>query len=84
MAKTKSEPVEKLDVEDTVLIDEAFTVDKARWGTWRSYSKDGKELITSLTEEHCIAATRFYLKGLQEGGFTEEGATYNGEVTGKL
>jgi hypothetical protein len=84
MTKTKNAPIETLDVEDTVLIDEAFTVDKARWGTYRSYDKEGKGLVTSLTEEHCIAATRFYLKSLQEGGFTEEGATYNGEVTGKL
>lgn len=83
MTKTETTPVQKLDVEDTVLIDEAFTVDKARWGTWRSYSKDGKELITSLTEDGCIQATRFYLKGLQEG-FTEQGETYNGEVAGKL
>jgi hypothetical protein len=83
MAKAKTAPVEKLDVEDTVLIDDCFTVDKARWGTWRSYSKDGKELITSLTEEGCIQATRWYLKAKQEG-FTGQGATYTGEVAGKL
>jgi hypothetical protein len=83
MTKTKSAPVEKFDVEDTVLIDEAFTVDKARWGTWRSYDKEGKGLVTSLTEDGCIQATRWYLKGLQEG-FTEQTGTYTGEVAGKL
>ena len=84
MTKTKFAPVEKLDVEDTVLIDGCFTVDKARWGTWRSYDKDGKELITSLTEEHCISATRFYLKGLQEGWDDHNTVEHEGSVGGKL
>jgi hypothetical protein len=84
MTKTKNAPIEKLDVEDTVLIDGCFTVDKARWGTYRSYDKEGKGLVTSLTEDGCIQATRWYLKARQEGGFTEKEATYNGEVAGKL
>ena len=84
MAKTKTTEVQKLDVDDTVLIDGCFTVDKARWGTWRSYDKDGKEIITSLTEEGCIQATRWYLKAKQDGAFTNEESTYTGEVGGKL
>lgn len=83
MTKIKKAEVQKLDVDDTVLIDGCFTVDKARWGTWRSFDKDGKEIITSLTEEQCIAATRWYLKALQEG-FTDDAPTYAGEVGGKL
>ena len=82
MAKTKTKEV-KLDAEHTVLIDGAFTVDKARWGTWRSYDHEGKELITSLTEEACIAATRCHLKWQQEG-FTDTATSYDGEVGGKL
>jgi len=74
---------ETLDTHDIVLIDEAFTVDKARYGTWHSYNSEGVALITSSSEELCINATRFYLKGLQEG-FTESDATYNGAVGGKL
>jgi hypothetical protein len=70
-------------VDHTVLIDEAFTVDKARWGTWRSFDKDGQAIITSLTEEQCIQATRWYLKSKQEG-FTEKATTYDGVVGGKL
>ena len=84
MAKTKTTEVQKLDVDDTVLIDGCFTVDKARWGTWRSYDREGKEIITSLTEEGCIQATRWYLKAKQDGGFTSEESTYTGEVGGKL
>jgi len=64
------------------LIDEAFHVKQSRWKTWTSYDKDGNSLITSLTEETCIAATRFYLKGKQEG-FSET-QTYSGKVDGKL
>jgi hypothetical protein len=63
-------------------IDEAFYVEKKRWGTYQSYDKDGKGLVTSLSEEQCISATRFYLKGRQEG-FTESEA-YEGVVAGKL
>jgi hypothetical protein len=83
MAKTKTVEVQKLDVDDTVLIDGCFTVDKARWGTWRSFDSEGKPIITSLTEEECIAATRWYLKQRQEG-FTEQVVTYDGVVGGKL
>ena len=64
------------------LIDEAFYVEKKRFGTYQSYDKEGKGLVTSLSEEQCISATRFYLKGRQEG-FTES-ATYAGQVSGKL
>jgi hypothetical protein len=48
------------------LIDNCFFVEKKKWGTWDSYDTDGKCIITSLTEENCIAATRFHLKMIQE------------------
>ena len=83
MAKTKTTEVQKLDVDDTHFIDGAFTVDKARWGTWRSFDRDGKEIITALTEENCVAATRWYLKQKQEG-FTDDAKTYDSVVGGKL
>jgi hypothetical protein len=66
--KSKTTKVQKLD--------EAFTVDKARWGTWRSFDKDGEGLVTSLTEENCFAATVFYLQVLKEK-FTDNATTYN-------
>ena len=65
------------------LIDDAFFVRKQKWGTYVSYSLEEKELITSLTEETCIAATRCYLKWKQEGD-TTGGTRYTGEVGGKL
>jgi hypothetical protein len=64
------------------LIDDCFYVEKRKWGTWASTDKEGKGLITSLTRENCIAATRFYLKGLQEG--FSEAKTHEGTVGGKL
>jgi hypothetical protein len=64
------------------LIDDCFLVDQHSWGTWQSYDQEGRELITSLTEESCIAATRCYLKQRQEG-FTEESTPYTESVPGK-
>ena len=65
------------------LIDECFYVEQKSYGLWDSTDLDGKGLITSLTEEQCILATRFYLKGKQEG-FPEPQKTHEGTVGGKL
>ena len=67
---------------DHELIDEAFYLKQQRWGTWDSYDKDDKPLVTSLTKDICIEATRFYLKGRQEG--FSESKVYDGQVGGKL
>ena len=64
------------------LIDDCFYVEEKRYGLWDSTDRDGNGLITSLTEQSCIEATRFYLKGRQEGW--PETRTYEGEVGGKL
>lgn len=64
------------------LIDDAFYIEQKSYGLWDSTDKDGKGLITSFTEESCISATRFYLKGLQEG--FPETKTHEGVVGGKL
>lgn len=64
------------------LTDECFYAKQQRWGTWNSYDKDDKLLVTSLTEEQCISATRFHLKGLQEG--FPESQSYDIEIRGKL
>lgn len=64
-------------------IDDTFRVEKKRFGTWSSYDKEGKGIITTLTEEHCINTTRWYLKSKQEG-FTEPTIQYDGVVGGKL
>ncbi len=70
---------------DKELIDGCFYVEEKKWGTWDSYTTEGKCIITSLTEEECIRSTRWYLKQKQENSFdksTEK--TYTSEVGGKL
>ena len=64
-------------------IDDTFRVEEKKWGTWDSFDKEGKCLLTSLHKEGCIAATRWYLKAKQEG-FTENTIKYEGVVGGKL
>jgi hypothetical protein len=61
-------------------------VEQKKWGTWDSYDKDGKCIITSLTEEECIRSTRWYLKQKQEGWNEEQTMvkSENSTVGGKL
>jgi hypothetical protein len=66
------------------LYDNAFYVEQKRWGTWQSHYEDGTGIITSLTEEECVRATRYYLKLKQEDRLNEVEVTYEGTVGGKL
>jgi hypothetical protein len=66
------------------LIDECFYVEEKKYGTWDSYDKDGKGIVTSLTEEECIRATRFMLKLKQENKLNDVEVTYSSTVDGKL
>jgi hypothetical protein len=54
-------------MEEKKLIDDCFYVTQKKYGLWDSKDLEGNGLVTSLTEEQCISATRFYLKGRQEG-----------------
>jgi hypothetical protein len=88
MAKTKTENQVKVlqwvtKPEDAAIHDDAFWVKRQRWGTFVSVGADDLEIITALTEEQCISATRWYLKGRQEG-FPEESRSYDSTVGGKL
>lgn len=69
-------------IDDDFWIDECFRVQKCRF-LWQSFLKDGTSVISSLTKEQCIEATRFYLKGKQEG-FENSQSIYDGVVGGKL
>lgn len=75
-------PNEHPEIAEVNWIDDLFRVEETRWKTWRSFTKEGKELITSLNKENCIEATRFYLKGCQEGW--DPAKSYEGTVGGKL
>ena len=66
------------------LIDDCFYVEQCAWKSWKSYDKDGNALITSLTSEACVAATRQYLKWKQEDNLNDIGVSYSSVVDGKL
>ena len=60
-----------------------FRVEQKRFGTWTSYSKDGEGILTTLSKEHLISSTRWYLRAKQEG-FPDPTIQYDGTVGGKL
>lgn len=64
-------------------IDDTFHVYETKYGLWHSSSKTGEQLVTAMTEQQCIDATRFYLKGRQEG-WGETRVLNDGIVGGKL
>jgi hypothetical protein len=66
------------------LIDDAFYVEEKKYRLWQSHYPDGRGIITSLTEEECVRATRYYLKMKQEGAINENVVTYSGTVDEKL
>jgi hypothetical protein len=66
------------------LYDNCFFVKEKKYGLWSSSDKEGKGLITALTEEECVKGTRFYLKGLQEGWDDANIVKHEGTVGGKL
>ena len=77
-------PNEHPEIAEHDWIDDAFRVYKTKYGVWHSAAKDGEELITALTEQQCVDATRFYLKGRQEGWDEVESSHHEGTVGGKL
>ena len=68
------------------LIDDAFYVEQKKYGLWDSYDKDGKGIITALTEEECVKATRFILQVRQEeaNGKKVEASVHAGSMDYKL
>jgi hypothetical protein len=69
-------------MEEKKLIDDCFYVEQKKYGLWDSKDLEGNGLVTSLTEEQCVSATRGYLKWKQEG--FPESKNYEGTVGGKL
>ena len=77
-------PQKNTETENMKMYDDCFYVEQKKWGTWDSYDKDGKCIITSLTEEECVKSTRYYLKLKQENSLGDVGSVYEGTVNGKL
>jgi hypothetical protein len=71
------------------LIDDCFYVEQKKYGLWDSKDLEGNGLVTSLTEEQCISATRYILKFRQENQFKSENSEnevskYSGTMDYKL
>lgn len=47
---------------DKQLIDDAFYVEESTWKTWKSFDKDGKPLVASLTSELVLQQQGFTAK----------------------
>ncbi len=70
-------------MEEKKLIDDCFYVELQKHGTWKSFDKEGKPLVTSLTENALISATRAFNKWNQENSIKSE-TVYSSEVDYKL
>ena len=67
------------------LIDDCFYIEQKKYGLWDSTDLEGKGLVTSLTEDQCISATRFYLKFRQENQFESKNVEENvGKYSGTM
>lgn len=75
-------PNEHPEIAEVDWIDDTFRIEETRFKGWKSFHKDGRMLIYSLHRDTCINATRFYLKGCQEGW--TDSIPYEGIVGGKL
>ena len=73
------------ETQDYEWIDDEFRIERKRFGTWTSYSKDGTPLITGLTREVVLAGTKFYLEGIRTNWENcETSRKFDGTVGGKL
>ena len=77
--------VEHPEIAEVDWIDDVFRVEQKKWGTWESFGKNGKGIITGMTKEVVIQMTRFHLKGEQDGWSEDNSRVINdGVVGGKL
>ena len=79
------EPKEHPEIAEVDWIDDAFYVEKTRFGLFTSVKKNGDKFLTGLTREAVIEMSRGHLKCEQEGTlhlYTK--VVNNGVVGGKL
>ena len=79
--------IEKNIPEDVEWIDDAFYINKTRFGLYTSILKNplGAHFLTGGTEEGVITMSRWHLKSLQDGTLQEHTRVVNsGVVGGKL
>ena len=71
-------------MQEKKLYDDLFYIVEQKYGLWKSYDKENKPLVTSLTEEDCVRSSRFYLQLIQENRLNDIEVTYSSTVDGKL
>jgi hypothetical protein len=71
-------------MQEKKLYDDLFYIVEQKYGLWKSYDKENKPLVTSLTEEDCVRSSRFYLQLIQENRLNDVEVTYSSTVDGKL
>ena len=71
-------------MQEKKLYDDLFYIVEQKYGLWKSYDKENKPLVTSLTEEDCVKSSRFYLQLIQENRLNVVEVTYSSTVDGKL
>ena len=62
-----------------------FRVEQRRFGTWTSFDKDGKALITGGTRDSVLHGTSFHLEGIATNWANcTTSKQFDGTVGGKL
>jgi|TARA_B100000073_G_scaffold163171_1_gene135009 hypothetical protein len=62
-----------------------FRIEQRRFGTWTSFDKDGKALITGGTREAVLQGTGFHLEGVATNWANcTTSKQFDGTVGGKL
>ena len=62
-----------------------FRIEQRRFGTWTSFDKDGKALITGGTREAVLQGTAFHLEGVATNWANcTTSKQFDGTVGGKL
>ena len=79
------EQKEHPEIAEVEWIDECFRVEQKRGGTWESFDKNGKGIVTGLSKEVVVRMTRWHLQCLQDGTLDQHSRVVNdGVVGGKL
>ena len=59
--------MEHPEISEYVWIDDCFRVYKTRFGLYSTVTKEGREMLTGITEESVVNMTRWHLKCEQDG-----------------
>ena len=64
------------------LIDDCFHVWETQFGLWKSETKEGRKMLTSLTRDDVVSMTKWHLKCEQDGTLENHTRVVNGGIVG--